>query len=76
MSGTKLQLLVELAAGARNIDAAGDVALAVFYPLHNPGGLAALGAIRALGGIHYFLAISRLGDLGHYFLLNGKYLLV
>lgn len=65
-----LQLLVELAAGARNVDSAGDIALAVFDPLHNPGRFAALRAIRALGGVHYFLAISRLGDLGHYFLLR------
>ena len=42
---------------SRDVDSAGNVALAVFHPLHDARRLAALGAIRALGGVHDLLAI-------------------
>ena len=60
-----LQFFEELAAGARNEDAAADIAFPVLHSLHDAGRLAALGAICALGGIHDLLAVSGLGDLGH-----------
>ena len=60
-----LQLFVEFARGAGNVDAAGSVAFPVFYALYNARRLAALGAIRALGRVHNLLTISRFGDLGH-----------
>jgi len=63
--GSGLEFLVEFTAGAGNKDAAGNVALTVFHSLYDPGGLAALGAIGALGGVHYFLAVRRFGDLSH-----------
>lgn len=62
-----LQLLVEVASGAGDEDAAGDAALAVFDALHDAGGLAALGAVGAFGGVHDLLAVSSFGDLGHCF---------
>src|SRR5215468_6381516 len=65
-----LQLLVEFATRTRNIDAAGDVAFPVLYAFCDARRLATLGAIRALGSVHHFLAISRLGDLGHVSLLS------
>jgi hypothetical protein len=61
----RLEFLVEFAAGAGNKDSAGGIALAVFYAFHNPGRLAALGAIGALGCVHYLLAVRRFGDLSH-----------
>ena len=60
-----LQLFVEFARGAGNVDAARDIALPVFYALYDARRLAALGAIRALGCVHHLLTISRFGDLGH-----------
>jgi len=59
------ELLVEFAGGAGDENAARDAAFAVFDPLNDAGGLAALGAIRALGGVHYLLAVCCLGNLGH-----------
>ncbi len=56
---------MEFTAGAGNKDAARNVAFAVFHAFYDPGGLAALGAIGALGGVHYFLAVRRFGDLSH-----------
>jgi hypothetical protein len=56
---------VEFTTGAGNEDAAGSVAFAVFHPFYDPGRLAAFGAIGALGGVHYFLAVRRFGDLSH-----------
>ncbi len=61
----RLELLEEFAAGARNEDATRHVTLAVLHALYDPGRLAALGAVSAFGRVHDFLAISRLGDLGH-----------
>jgi hypothetical protein len=62
-----LQFLEELAARARNEDPSTHIAFTVFNALYDAGGLAALGTIGALGGIHHFLAISGLGYLGHGF---------
>ena len=63
---TVLQLFEKLARRARDIDPAGDAAFAVFYPLDDAGGLATLGAIGALGGVHDLFAVSCLCDLGAY----------
>src|ERR1700751_5116964 len=63
----RLQLFVELACGAGDENSAGDATFSVFYAFHDAGGLAALRAVGALGGVHDLLAVSSLGDLGHYF---------
>jgi hypothetical protein len=60
-----LELLVEFAAGAGNKDASGNVAFAVLHALHDPCGLAALGTVGALGGVHDLLAVRRFGDFCH-----------
>jgi hypothetical protein len=65
-STDSLELLEELTRRARNINPAGDVAFAIFHPLHNARGLAALGAIRALGSVHDLLTVSCFCDLGAY----------
>jgi hypothetical protein len=67
LTSARLELLVEFAGGAGDENAAGDAALAVLDALYDARGLAALGAIGALGGVHYFLTVSSLGDLGHWF---------
>lgn len=59
-----LQLLVEVASGAGDVNAAGNSALPILYPLHNSGGLAAFGTIGALGRIHLG-TVSGFGNLGH-----------
>jgi hypothetical protein len=56
---------VEFAARAGNKDAAGGIAFAVFHAFYDPGRLAAFGAICALRGVHYFLAVRRFGDFSH-----------
>ena len=60
-----LQFFEEFASGARDIDAAGDVAVPVLNAFYDARRFATLRAIRALGSVHHFLAISGLGDLGH-----------
>ena len=62
-----LQLLVKLAGGAGNENPAGGAAFAVLHPFDDARGLAALGAVGALGGVHYLLTVSSLGNLGHSF---------
>ena len=62
---SSLQLLEELAGRARNVNPARDAALAVLDPLHNTRRLAALRAIRALGGVHDLLAVRCLCNLSH-----------
>src|SRR6185437_916180 len=42
------------------------VALSILYSFYNASRLAALGAVRALRGVHDLLAIRRFGDLGHF----------
>lgn len=59
------ELLVEFAGGAGDENAARDAAFAVLDPLNDACGLPALGAIGALGRVHYFFAVCGLGDLGH-----------
>src|SRR5215469_18710686 len=61
-----LQLLEELAGGARDVNAARDAAFPVFHALDDARRLAALGAIRALGGIHDLFAVGGFRDLGTY----------
>src|SRR6185312_3864742 len=68
-----LELLVELARRAGDENPAGDVALAVFDTLYDAGGLAAFGAVGALGCVHYFLAVCGLSNLGHIFSENLFY---
>src|SRR5271165_3167173 len=61
----RLEPFVEFASGAGDVDSAGNAALAVLYPLDDAGGLAALRAVGALGGVHYFLTVCGLRNLGH-----------
>ena len=60
-----LQLLVKVAGGAGDIDAAGDAAFAVLRALDDAGWFAALRTIRGFRGIHLFFAIGCLCNLGH-----------
>ena len=68
--GAALQLLVKIASGTGNVNPTGRTALAVFHALHDAGWLRALGTIRALGGIHFLLAVAGFGNLGHVFLIS------
>ena len=68
-----LKLLVEVARRAGDENPAGDVALAVFHTLYDAGGLAALGAVGALGRVHYFLTVCSFSNLGHVFSENLFY---
>jgi hypothetical protein len=65
-----LQLLVELTRRARDKDPASDASFTVFNPLRDARRFAALGTIRALGGVHFLLAIGCFCDLGHFSLLR------
>src|SRR5581483_1652365 len=65
-----LKLLVKLARRAGNINSARHIAFAVLGTLDDPRRLAAFGAVRALRGIHYLLAICCLCDLRHLSLLT------
>jgi hypothetical protein len=62
----KLQFLKELASRARDVDSAGNAAFTVLYALDDACGLAAFGAIRALGRVHDLLAVGCLCDLCAY----------
>jgi hypothetical protein len=62
-----LELLVEFAGGAGDEDSTRDAALTVFYPLYNARWLATLGAVSALGRVHYLFAISCFGNFCHRF---------
>src|ERR1019366_94597 len=68
--GGHLQLLVKLTRRARDVHAARNVFLAIFHALDHPGGLAAFGAIRTLGGVHDLFSVCGLCDLRHSFLLK------
>jgi hypothetical protein len=70
---TQLELFVELAGGAGNEDSAGDTALAILYAFNDPGGLAALGTVSALGGVHFLLTICCLRNLGRHLLISFKH---
>jgi hypothetical protein len=63
---TDLQLFVELARRARNINPARHAALAVLHALDDPRRLPALGTISALARIHYLLTIRCFCNLRAY----------
>jgi hypothetical protein len=61
-----LQLFVELTRRAGNINPARYVALTVFHALDDARSLAALGAIRALAGVHHLLTVRCFCNLRAY----------
>jgi hypothetical protein len=61
------ELFVEFAGGAGDEDSTRDTALTIFYPLYNARWLATLGAVGALGRVHYLFAISCFGNFCHRF---------
>ena len=65
MVQSPLQLFVKLAGRAGDENSAGNVALTVLHTLHDPGGLATLRTVGALGRIHYLLAITCFSNLRH-----------
>ncbi len=65
-----LELFKKLACRTRDEDSAANVTFTVLHSLHDASRFAAFGAVGALGGIHDFLAISGLGDLGHGVILS------
>jgi len=67
ISAKRLELFAEFAGGAGNEDSARDAAFAIFDALHDTRGLAALGTVGALGGVHHFFAVCGFGDFGHVF---------
>src|ERR1017187_6106959 len=69
-----LELLVEVARRAGNIDPARYAALAVLHALDDARRLAALGTIRALAGVHHLLTVRRFCDLCAY--RHGSSLLI
>jgi hypothetical protein len=60
-----LQLLVKFARRARDDNPSGNVALAILYPLRDPGRLATFRAVGALGCIHDLFTVGRLCNLRH-----------
>ncbi len=60
-----LELLEEVAGGAGDVDATGDVTLAIFDALDDAGGLGALGTVGALVGIHDLFPVAGFGNLRH-----------
>ena len=63
--GDRLKPFEKVTRRARDVHAARRSALPVFDTLDNARRLAALGAVGTLGGVHRFLAITRLGNLRH-----------
>ena len=61
-----LEPFVEFTRGTTDEHSAADASLAVFHTFDNACRFAALGAVSALGGVHFFLAVTGLGDLGHF----------
>ena len=59
-----LQLLEEFTRRARDVNPARNATFTIFYAFDDPCGLAALGAIRAFGGVHYLFAVCSFCDLG------------
>ena len=59
------ELLVKVARRARDVNPARNSALPVLHPLHNPRGLAALGAVGRLRCIHDLLAVACFCYLRH-----------
>ena len=60
-----LELFVEFAGRAGDKDAAANSPLAVLHPLHDSRRFAALGAVRGLRRIHYFLAVASFCNFRH-----------
>jgi hypothetical protein len=60
-----LKFLVEIAHRARDVDSAGDAALAVLDALDDTRRLAALGTVSRLRRVHHLLAITSFGNFGH-----------
>ena len=60
-----LKFFVEVAGGARDVDAARNAALAVLHALDDACGFAALGTVSRLRRVHYFLAVAGLCNLCH-----------
>jgi hypothetical protein len=60
-----LQLLVKFARRAGDDNPSGNVALAILYPLRDPGRLAAFRAVGALRCIHDLFTVGRLCNLRH-----------
>lgn len=60
-----LKLLVKFAGRTGNVNAARRTALPILHPFHNPGRLRTFRAVCALGGVHFLLAVSGFGYLGH-----------
>ena len=56
---------MEFAAGARDVNAAGDTAFAILGALDDAGWLAAFWAVGGLRGIHFLFTVGSLCNLGH-----------
>jgi hypothetical protein len=65
-----LQLFKKLASRAGNENPTRNSALPILHPLHNACRFPTLGAISALGGVHYLLTVCRFSDLRHRNLLT------
>lgn len=61
----RLKFLVEVARGARNINSAGNAALAVFYALDDARRLFTLGTVGRFCRVHFLLAVACFCNLGH-----------
>src|SRR5215831_11457992 len=62
----RLKFFVEVTRRTRDIDSARDAALAVLYALDDARRLAALGTVGRLRRVHYLLAVTCFGNLGHW----------
>ena len=61
----ELKLFVEITGRAGNINPSRNATLAILDPLDDASWLLALGAVRALGGVHFFFAVGGFGNLSH-----------
>jgi hypothetical protein len=61
-----LKFFVEVARGARDIDSAGNAALAVFYALDDARRFAALGTVGRLRRVHFLLAVTCFRYFSHW----------
>src|SRR6185437_8549051 len=61
----RLQLFVEIARGAGDIDTARSAALTVFHALHDARRFRALRTVCAFGSVHFLFTIPGFGNLGH-----------
>ena len=60
-----LELFVEIAHRARDIDSARNAAFTVLDALDDARGFLALGTVRRLRRVHHLLAIASFGNFGH-----------